>query len=107
MVRLRVNCGECTEIRAGQAVTLTGTIEVPPSAGSIVSARWDFDGSGEFEHLSPVRAGATTATVSITHRFDRPGTYFPALIAASQRDGNPQTPYARIRDLDRVRVVVK
>jgi hypothetical protein len=44
--------------------------------------------------------------VEATHTYGRPGTYFPALRATSQRDGDPDTPHARIQNLARVRVVV-
>jgi hypothetical protein len=44
--------------------------------------------------------------VTATHAFTKPGTYFPALRVASQREGNPSTPFARSLNLDRVRVVV-
>ena len=40
-------------------------------------------------------------------RFEKPGTYFVALRAISQRQGDKTTPYARIQNMDRVRVVVK
>ena len=39
--------------------------------------------------------------------FDRPGTYFIALRGASQRPGDAKSPYGVIRNLDRVRVVVR
>lgn len=107
VVRLSVAGGERIEVAAGQSVTFTGTIAVPPAAGSIVSAEWDFDGSGKFAAQSRVRRGARSATVSVTHRFDRSGTFFPALRATSQRDGDPKTPYGRIENLGRVRVVVR
>jgi hypothetical protein len=42
-----------------------------------------------------------------TYTFSEPGTYFPVLRATSQREGDPNTPWARIENLDRVRVVVK
>jgi hypothetical protein len=42
----------------------------------------------------------------VTHRFDTPGTYFPALRGISQRQGDTATPFARIQNLGRVRVVV-
>ena len=41
------------------------------------------------------------------HVFDTPGTYFPALRGVSQRHGDRDTPYARVQNLGRVRVVVK
>ena len=39
--------------------------------------------------------------------FIRPGTYFAVLRAASQRQGDATTPFARIQYLGRVRVVVR
>ena len=45
--------------------------------------------------------------VTATHAFSKPGTYFPALRVASQREGDPNTPFARALNLSRVRVVVK
>lgn len=107
VVTLRANGGERAEIAAGQTVSFTGTIEVPPGAGSVVAAEWDFEGAGTFAETSPVGRGAKRVTVSITHRFENPGTYFPTLRGVSQRQGDPTNPYARIRNLGRVRVLVK
>lgn len=107
VVTLKVAGGDRADIAAGQTVTFRGVIEVPPRAGSIVSAEWDFEGKGEFPESARVPNKANRAIVTVKHRFDRPGTYFVALRAASQRDGDRDTPYARIRNLDRVRVVVR
>jgi hypothetical protein len=91
----------------GEEVTFTGTIAVPPGTGAVVAAEWDFDGSGAFAAKSEVPKDVRSLNVSIKHRFDTPGTYFPVLRGVSQRDGDPKTPYARIANLGRVRVVVK
>lgn len=107
VVVLKANGGARAEIRAGQSVTFTGTITVPPGTGSVVAAEWDFDGAGSFPVTSPVPKGAKTVTVKITHRFDTPGTYFPALRGSSERHGEAAAPYTRIGNLGRVRVVVK
>ncbi len=107
VVTLRVNGGQRAEVAVGQPVTFSGTIDVPPGTGAVVAAEWDFDGAGKFPASSPVARGAKRANVSITHKFDAPGTYFVALRGVSQREGNAATPYRRIRNLDRVRVVVK
>jgi hypothetical protein len=105
-VTLKANGGERVAIAAGQSVTFTGTVEVPPGAGSIVAAEWDFGGTGSFVANSPVKKGAKQVTVRMTHRFDKPGTYFTGLRGVSQRDEAAGTPYQRIRNLARVRVVV-
>ncbi|GGB87256.1 hypothetical protein GCM10011494_02000 [Novosphingobium endophyticum] len=106
-VQLTVGGGERADVSVGETVRLTGTIAVPPSAGSIIAAEWDFDGEGTFPVQSQVPAGKHKVTVSVTHTFDKPGVYFPVLKGTSQRRGDKATPYARISDLDRVRVVVK
>lgn len=106
VVTLRVAGGQRAEIKTGQPVTFTGAIEVPPGAGSVVAAEWDFDGEGKFAAKSAVGRGARRVTVSTSHSFDRPGTYYVALRGVSQREGNAANPYRRIRELDRVRVVV-
>ncbi|MEO6091711.1 MAG: hypothetical protein ABIT04_01910 [Novosphingobium sp.] len=107
VVTVRANGGQRADVRVGQPVTLTGTIEVPPGAGSVVGAEWDFDGAGAFPTRSQVPKGATRARVAITHSFAKPGTYFPALRGASQRQSTRQTPYTRIENIGRARVVVR
>jgi hypothetical protein len=107
VVTLSVNGAERIAVRAGQSVTFTGTVEVPPCAGSIIAAEWDFEGTGKFEAADPVKPGAERVTVSMTHRFDKPGTYFTGLRGVSQRDDAAGTPYQRVRNLARVRVVVE
>jgi len=107
VVTLEVNGGKLAKVKAGEAVTLSGTIAVPPGTGSVIAAQWDFDGEGSFPVSSPVSSGKQQVRVSITHGFERPGTYYPVLRGVSQRDGNAQTPFARLQNLDRVRVIVK
>jgi hypothetical protein len=40
------------------------------------------------------------------HSFALPGTYFPTVRVAAHRDGDANSPFARIHNLARVRVVV-
>ncbi len=96
------------EVKPGQEVDFVASIEVPPGAGKIVSAEWDFDGTGTF----PVKAAIPDApvakmSISASYSFAGPGTYFPVLRVESQRDGDTATPYCLIPNLGRVRVVVK
>jgi hypothetical protein len=107
VVTLRVAGRDRIEVRAGQPVRFTGTIAVPPGSGAVIAADWDFDGAGTFPVSSPVAKAAKQVTVTASHSFAEPGTYFVALRAFSNRAGNLATPYARIRNLDRVRVVVR
>jgi hypothetical protein len=106
VVTLKVNGGERADATVGQPVSFVGTIDVPPDAGSVVAAEWDFEGAGTFATTSKVPGGARRVTVQITHSFAKPGTYFPALRGISQREGDANTAFARIQNLGRVRVVV-
>ena len=107
VITLSANGRARADIKRGQTVTFTGTITVPPRTGSVVAAEWVFGGKGDFPTRSPVAAGKAEVVVTIRHRFDRPGTYFPALRGVSQRQDDRDTPYARVQNLGRVRVVVR
>ena len=126
VVALQANGGACAEVRVGQAVEFAAVIAAPAGAGSIVAAEWDFDATSDTvpsdhrsmaeqffstndSHRFPISEAFTPAprvTLTRTHTFTKPGTYFPALRAHSQREGDAATPYARISNLGRVRVVV-
>ena len=45
--------------------------------------------------------------VTTTYAFSEAGTYFPALRATVHREGDFQSPFARVQNLGRVRVVVE
>ena len=110
VVTVKVNGGERTEVAVGKPVTFTADIEVPPGTGQVVAAEWDFEGAGTFPVTSPIKsANATTSTVTLktTYTFAKSGTYFTTLRAIAQRQGDGKTPYARIQNLGRVRVVAK
>jgi hypothetical protein len=112
VVHVTANGGVRANVSAGQAVTFSGMIEIPPGTGKIVAAEWDFEGEKTFPVVQEIDASnrpasGTQVNLTITHVFSKTGTYFPALRATSQRDGDPHTPYGRIRNLGRVRVVVK
>lgn len=108
IAQVSANGGVKALVKSGAPVAFAASIAVPPGAGQIVAAEWDFEGDGTFpvKAALPRRAGATV-TVRASHSFTRPGTYFPALRVVSQRQGDAITPFARIQNLGRVRVVVE
>lgn len=98
------------DARAGEVVTMTGVVEVPPGMGKVVSAEWDFDGAGAFPVQSDLKlanAAGNKVTLTMTHSYSKPGTYFATLRVASQRDGDTETPFGKVQNLDRVRIVVR
>jgi len=108
VVSLSANGAARADVAVGTPVNFTAVVEVPPNTGTVVAAEWDFEGAGNY----PVRAQLTdtkSAHVSLqaTYSFSKPGTYFPVLRVASQREGDAKTPYARVQNIGRARVVVK
>jgi hypothetical protein len=109
-VIVKANDSESIEVSAGKPVTFTATIELPDNTGKIVNAAWDFENAGTFAvegKLITDSKNASRVTLRTTYTFTKPGTYFPTLRVASQRHGDKTTPYALIKNLGRVRVIVK
>ena len=95
-------------VRVGQPVKLSATVEVPTGTGALVEAAWDFDGSGKFADKAALPGKPSgKLTLSTTRAFAKPGTWFVTLKVASERHGNSTSPFAHIRNLARVRVVVE
>jgi hypothetical protein len=110
VVSVTANGSERAEVAPGETVTLVAKVSVPPHAGRIVAAAWDFDGKGTYPStvdLAKAQSSGNDLTITVTHGFAQPGTYFPVLRAALQRKGDQRTNYGRIQNLGRVRVVVK
>jgi hypothetical protein len=77
---LKANGGERADVAAGQSVTFTATIEMPPQAGKIIAADWDFGGAGAFPVSGQLpKSPVTRANLKTTYAFTKPGTYFAAL----------------------------
>jgi hypothetical protein len=108
---LTVGGADRIEVAVGEPVDFVGRADMPPHAGIVVEAEFDFDGSGGFgEHHKPKPGGAgplSTVWFSTTHSFDEPGTYFPAMRVTSQREGDRRSLFGRIQNIARVRVVVR
>ena len=116
---LKANNSKVANIKVGQKVNFTATIEVPENQGKVVAAAWNFEGIdtpikpiSDFNFMKssifPEKKFAIASKVSIgtVHAFHKPGVYFPSLRIASQRHGDDKTLFTRIQNLDRVRVVV-
>ncbi|MFF4028802.1 PKD domain-containing protein [Streptomyces sviceus] len=97
--------GTRIDVRAGRPVTFGALIQVPPRAGQVVSTEWDFTGDGTFTALpfGPPRPGVK---VSTTHTYSTPGTYIATLRVTANRDGDPDTQFAKVQNLGQIRVVV-
>jgi hypothetical protein len=107
VVELWANGRERADIAVGETVTFTATIEVPPGAGAVVGAEWDFEGLGTYPNPVQIDRPESLVKLSAEFVFAKPGTFFAVLRATSQREGDPATPYGRIQSLGRARVVVR
>jgi hypothetical protein len=107
VVRLLANKGPRADIKVGSTVEFRGTVSIPPNTGKIVQTEFDIEGDGTFPIVVPLATdGETSATVSYSHTFTKPGTYFPALRGVSQGSSNLSSPFGRAANLGRVRIVV-
>jgi hypothetical protein len=106
VVELRVGGRERIEVMAGEPVDFSALVAVPPGAGDLVQLEWDFRGVGDFPVKEPADRRGRHLLLRKRHTFTEPGTYFTVLRATVQREGDAASPYARIQNIDRVRVVV-
>ena len=109
VVTLTANGRERADVAVGEPVELSVEIEVPSGAGVVVGAEWDLEGAGDFpvvEEFDDPASSSTRKQVKTTYAFSAPGTYFPALRATVHRHGDYRSPFARVQNLGRVRVVV-
>jgi hypothetical protein len=107
VVTLTVNGSRRIEVATNQPVDFIGHIEVPPSAGKVVSTSWWF-GEGQ-PSLAPTALSEPKPVVELQQRhvYSKPGTYFVTLFANSQREGDASATTTAVQNLDRVRVVVR
>jgi hypothetical protein len=108
---LTVDGADSIEAAVGEPVTFVGLVDMPPRAGVVVEAEFDFDGSGEFPERHRPRPGGdgplTSVSFTTPHAFDEPGTYFPSMRVTSHREGDRRSRYARVQNIARVRVCVE
>ncbi len=111
VITVKANGKKCAEVKVGETVTLEAIIEVPPNTGKVVLAEWNFEGGKEFVVVDNIishytDSSGTKAKIKTTYTFQSPGIYFPTLQGGSEREGNLETPFARIKNLGSARVIV-
>ena len=129
VVVVKANGSKSATVKVGETVTFTAIVDVPERMGKLVTAVWNFEGLsqdfikniGDLHGWDFVKSGVfpvaakwtavdqsgSRVKLTTTYKFAKAGTYFPALRVASQRRGDARTPFTRIQNLDRVRIVVK
>lgn len=107
VISLIANGASRAEVKVGEAVSFAATIALPENTGEIVDLEWDFNEDSQFVQASKSKSDKTNFQITAEHAYNSPETYFVALRATSQRNGDVKTPFAKIRNLGRVRVVVR
>ncbi|MFJ8951440.1 hypothetical protein ACIRO1_15130 [Streptomyces sp. NPDC102381] len=106
VLRVTADGGKRADVPAGTAVTLEVTAEAPADGGPIVRVQWDLDGDGTYE-IDEVVEPLPRLTLTRHHTYTAPGTHFATVRVSTQRDADPESPFARIDNLDRARIVVR
>ena len=103
--------GKRIDVKRGASVEIRCVAEVPAGQGKVMLAQISYDGKEYSEKIdlsnAIYSADGSRVEFTICHQFKERGTYFPTVRVASQRKVDPSSPFARIYNLDRVRVVVK
>jgi hypothetical protein len=105
VVSLTVNGDLHADATTGDELIFRAVAGVPEGTGVIIEVAWDYDGSSRFSEADPV-AAATKVVVERRRSFAEAGTNFPTVRLVAEREGNPSSPFARLQNLARVRVVV-
>ncbi len=105
VVSMTANGNDRADVGVGDAVHLQATAEAALGTGPVVAVEWDLGAGGTFADATEI-IPADAVVVEHSCSFDAPGTYFPALRVTAQRDGDATTPFARVQNVARVRVVV-
>lgn len=106
VVRVAADGGLRADISVGTRVALEVTAETPPGAGRIVRVQWDMDGDGAYE-IDDVTEATSLLTLERHRIYTTPGTHFITVRVSAQRDYDPETPFARVDNVGRVRIVVR
>jgi hypothetical protein len=105
VVEVTANGAARAEAKVGEPVNIVAHAEAPPGAGTFTSAHWDLDASGRFAVDARVAPGLSELTLSHTHVFDKPGTYFVTCRARLNRHGDPAA-RRQLENLASARIVV-
>lgn len=110
VIELKVNGSAFAEVKVGETVHFKAEVELPNNAGKLIAAEWSFEGEVDY----PVKSEFTTmnsdgnlATVETSYAFSSSGTYFPVLRVKSNRQGDANNIFTQIKNLCRVKVIVK
>ena len=105
---LTVDGRDVIRTRVGAEVKYEGRVAVPAGTGTVVAVEFDFLGDGDFPHrVESIDGTLPCLEVAASFRFEVPGTYFSCMRVTSHRNSDLESPYARVQNIARVRVIVE
>lgn len=107
VVHATANGSPTIAVACGEAVTLAVEAAVPPGAGTVVAVSWDFAGDGAAVAVAGIDGSSAEIHGTVEHVYTEAGTYFPAVLVVAQRDGDLASPFGRIENVGRARVLVQ
>jgi hypothetical protein len=110
VVTLKANGSQCVEVSVGDNVHFLAEVEVPHNTGKLTAAEWSFEGDINYPikgNFTNINDDYTIATVEADYVFSKPGTYFPVVRVKSNREGDLNNIFTQVKNLCRVRVIVR
>ena len=119
IVRLLANGSVCARVKVGEPVTLTAKALVPQGAGKVTAFDFGFADNRNLpggmdadfpvgSQITPIEEdGLQGAVATVTHVYDKPGTYFAAVRVKSNRYGDPKARFTQVKNLARARIIVE
>ena len=105
-VQLEANGLTMTEVKVGEPVNFLANAEVPLNTGSLVKVEWDFYGNGKYVDMD-IEAQQSSIQIRTEHSYMEVGVYLPVIRVTAHRKGDTATPFALVKNLARVQVVVQ
>ncbi|MGN0814795.1 MAG: hypothetical protein ACI4MH_06165 [Candidatus Coproplasma sp.] len=106
VITVTANGKKRAEVCAGEEVVFEADIEIPQGAGKLTAVEWSFNGEQDY----PVKGGFTRTDrggfAQCRYTYNESGTHFAVCRVSVQRDGEKNI-FTQVKNLDRVRVVVK
>ena len=99
--------GEKVTVRVGESVHFSATIEMPPMAGTVTYAAWDYEKQNDWSHAEELLVQEDgSVRVETDHVFTEPGLWYPCIKVQSNRNGDLTDIFTQSKNLARVCVEV-
>ncbi len=112
VVTLTANGKDVVRVKRGETVKFVATVYAPPGSAAINDVKWGFEtrsGAAKYTEKYDIFDDSNRRSVRVEAQlqYNDPGTFFTTAKGSAQRPDAMGTPYARVDNLARVRVIVE